>query len=168
MHAPKILGRLAHTSLVCLVALGFPSESRSLDKPANTATPDAVWLVEGREKERRPNMFDHSLQVPLIVRWPGTVKPGAEVKELVSNIDTFASVLGMLKVPPLADYKQEGKDFSPLLRGEKIAWRDAYAMQMRAAIRPLQQAAEYGLLLGKDIANQDKLPDWRPGDQFHR
>ena len=23
---------------------------------------------------------------------------------------------------------------------------------------------EYRLLLGKDIANQDKLPDWRPGD----
>jgi Zn-dependent M28 family amino/carboxypeptidase len=32
----------------------------------------------------------------------------------------------------------------------------------------LGQAAEYGLLLGKDIANQDKLPDWRPGDAFHR
>ena len=28
----------------------------------------------------------------------------------------------------------------------------------------LQQAAEFGFLLGKDIANQDKLPDWRPGD----
>jgi hypothetical protein len=24
----------------------------------------------------------------------------------------------------------------------KIAWRDAYEMQMRAAVRPLQQAAE--------------------------
>ena len=32
----------------------------------------------------------------------------------------------------------------------------------------LEQAAEYGFLLGKDIANQDRLPDWRPGDQFHR
>ena len=32
----------------------------------------------------------------------------------------------------------------------------------------LEQAAEYGFLLGRDIANQDKLPDWRPGDQFHR
>ena len=30
------------------------------------------------------------------------------------------------------------------------------------------QAAEYGFLLGQDIANQDKLPGWRPGDQFHR
>jgi Zn-dependent M28 family amino/carboxypeptidase len=32
----------------------------------------------------------------------------------------------------------------------------------------LQQAAEYGFLLGKDIANQDKLPDWEPGQEFHR
>ena len=32
----------------------------------------------------------------------------------------------------------------------------------------LEQAAEYGFLLGRDVANQDRLPDWRPGDQFHR
>ena len=30
------------------------------------------------------------------------------------------------------------------------------------------QAAEFGFILGNEIANQDKLPDWRPGDQFHR
>jgi Zn-dependent M28 family amino/carboxypeptidase len=32
----------------------------------------------------------------------------------------------------------------------------------------LQQAAEYGFLLGRDIANQEKLPDWKPGQEFHR
>ncbi|HXB71384.1 MAG TPA: M28 family peptidase [Candidatus Acidoferrales bacterium] len=32
----------------------------------------------------------------------------------------------------------------------------------------LEQAAVYGFLLGRDVANQDKLPGWRPGDQFHR
>jgi Zn-dependent M28 family amino/carboxypeptidase len=32
----------------------------------------------------------------------------------------------------------------------------------------LRQAADFGLLLGMDVANQEKLPDWRPGDQFHR
>ncbi len=31
-----------------------------------------------------------------------------------------------------------------------------------------QQAADFGFLLGQDIANQDALPDWVPGDQFHR
>jgi Zn-dependent M28 family amino/carboxypeptidase len=32
----------------------------------------------------------------------------------------------------------------------------------------LAQAAMYGFLLGRDIANQDRLPDWRPGEAFHR
>ncbi|HKA02249.1 MAG TPA: M28 family peptidase, partial [Candidatus Solibacter sp.] len=32
----------------------------------------------------------------------------------------------------------------------------------------LQQVAEYGFLLGRDIANQDKLPDWKTGQEFHR
>ena len=32
----------------------------------------------------------------------------------------------------------------------------------------LGQAAEYAWLLGMDIANQDRLPEWRPGDAFHR
>jgi Zn-dependent M28 family amino/carboxypeptidase len=32
----------------------------------------------------------------------------------------------------------------------------------------LEQAAEFGFLLGIDIANQEKLPDWRAGDAFHR
>jgi Zn-dependent M28 family amino/carboxypeptidase len=32
----------------------------------------------------------------------------------------------------------------------------------------LAQAAEFGFLLGMDAANQPKLVDWRPGDQFHR
>jgi len=32
----------------------------------------------------------------------------------------------------------------------------------------LEQAAEFGFRLGNDIANQDKLPDWRAGDEFHR
>jgi uncharacterized sulfatase len=86
---------------------------------------NAHWIIGGLRGPQRPNMFDDSLRVPLIVRWPGVVRPGTEVREMVSNIDTFASVLGMLKVPMPPGYRQEGKDFSPLLHGEKVAWRDA-------------------------------------------
>jgi Zn-dependent M28 family amino/carboxypeptidase len=32
----------------------------------------------------------------------------------------------------------------------------------------VQQGAEYGFLLGIDVANQPTLPDWRPGEQFQR
>jgi len=87
------------------------------------------WIAGGVFGPKRPNMYDLAISVPLLIRWPGQVKPGTEIKELVSNIDTFASVLGMLKVPLPGDYKQEGMDFSPLLRGEKVSWRDAVFSQ---------------------------------------
>jgi uncharacterized sulfatase len=63
---------------------------------------NATYLIAGHEKERN---------------------------ELVSNIDTFASVLGMLQVKPPENYKQEGADFAPLLRGKTVQWRDAVFAQ---------------------------------------
>lgn len=90
---------------------------------------NGTWLVIERRGQSRPNMFGTSLAVPLLVRWPRVVRPGTQIDELVSNIDTFSSVLGMLKVPAPPNYRQEGRDFSPLLRGEKVAWRDTVFAQ---------------------------------------
>jgi choline-sulfatase len=89
---------------------------------------NASWIAEGH-KGRRPNMFDLSLRVPLIVRWPKVVRPGTTQDAMVSNIDTYATMLGMLGVPGPKDYRQYGEDFSPLLRGEKATWRDAVFAQ---------------------------------------
>lgn len=87
------------------------------------------WIAGPNRGIQRGNMYDLALRVPLLVRGPGVAKRGMQLDQLVCNIDTFATVLGLLKVPAPADYRQEGKDFSPLLRGEKIAWRDAHFSQ---------------------------------------
>jgi len=82
------------------------------------------WIGGGVQGPKRPNMFEHSVRVPLIIRWPGVAKPGTRIEQPVMNTDTFATVCGMLGVTPPADSKQQGRDFSPLLRGETIAdWR---------------------------------------------
>lgn len=86
---------------------------------------NANWIAGGVRGPRRPNMFDESIRVPLLVRWPGVVRPGTVVTETVSNVDTFASVLGMLGVSLPDGVKQQGVDFSPLLRGQPIRARDA-------------------------------------------
>ncbi len=89
---------------------------------------NGFWMAGGVNGPKRPNMWDTSIRVPLLVRWPGVVKPGTEIAEPVSNIDTFASVLGMLgvAVPDAANgLKHQGADFSPLLRGQNVPWRDA-------------------------------------------
>src|SRR5262249_15808441 len=85
---------------------------------------NGFWIAGGVSGPKRPNMIEESILVPLLVRCSGGVKPGTELAEPVSNIDTFASVLGMLGVPMPEGLKQEGKDFSVLLRGKKAEWRD--------------------------------------------
>jgi uncharacterized sulfatase len=86
---------------------------------------NGYWIAGGVRGPMRPNMFEESIRVPLLVRWPGVVKPGTDINEPVSNIDMFSSVLAMLDAPMPKDVKQEGIDFTPLLRGKKVPWRDA-------------------------------------------
>jgi uncharacterized sulfatase len=70
------------------------------------------------------NLYDVALRVPLIVRWPGVVKPGTVIDQLASNVDTYATVLGMLGIPGAKATAPESRDLSPLLRGESRAWSD--------------------------------------------
>jgi len=90
---------------------------------------NGYWIAGGVQGPKRPNMFEESIRVPLMIRWPGVVKPGTEIAETISSIDTFATVLGMLGISPPDDWKQEGMDFSPLLRGQKLPARAAIFAQ---------------------------------------
>lgn len=82
------------------------------------------WIAGGVNGPKRPNMWDTSLKIPLIVRWPGVTKPGTVVPEMVANIDTFRTVCGMLDVPAPKDMDIHGLDFTAFLRGVAMtAWR---------------------------------------------
>ncbi|MGE3803171.1 MAG: sulfatase [Gemmataceae bacterium] len=67
-------------------------------------------------------MYEESLRMPLMVRWPGVVKPGSVNTDLVQNLDfapTFLDAAGV-KVP--AD--MQGASLVPLLEGMTPAdWR---------------------------------------------
>ena len=66
-------------------------------------------------------LYEFGIHVPLIVRWPGTVKPGASNSALVSGEDlapTFLEAAG-LPVPR----EMTGKSFLKLLRGESFEGR---------------------------------------------
>jgi choline-sulfatase len=85
---------------------------------------NGFWIAGGVQGPKRPNMFDTSLMVPLLIRWPGVAMPGTEIADAVSNLDTLPSVLGMLGVDTPPEVKHHGMDFTPLLRGKKVTWRD--------------------------------------------
>lgn len=74
--------------------------------------------------KRRPNMFDSSLRVPLVIRWPGAVEPGSTLGRTVDNTDWFPTLCDMAGVTIPAGIKLRGRSFVPLLRGENVEWDD--------------------------------------------
>lgn len=70
-------------------------------------------------------MFEESLAMPFIIRWPGVVKPGIRPSALIQNIDyapTFLEIAG-LEIPGHI----QGRSLMPILANEGIApdnWRE--------------------------------------------
>mgnify|MGYP002834344137 CR=1 FL=1 len=77
---------------------------------------------------QRPNMYDNSIKVPTMIRWPGVIKPGTVMKHTVSNLDWFPTILSMAGLKPDPGWKIRGRDFSPWLKGIKLRtiWRNEY------------------------------------------
>jgi uncharacterized sulfatase len=79
-------------------------------------------------RKARPNLYDNTLRVPAIVRWPGVVKPGRVIDETVTNLDWYPTLLAMAGTRPPAGETIRGRNFLPLLEGKDIPWdNDLYA-----------------------------------------
>jgi arylsulfatase A-like enzyme len=67
-------------------------------------------------------MYESSLKMPFIIRWPGVIKPGSTQDQMIINTDfapTFMDIAG-LKTPG----DMQGRSIIPLLKGERPAdWR---------------------------------------------
>lgn len=93
-------------------------------------TADQGWVggqngLWGMSDHTRPiSAFDGMMHIPLIVRHPGHIKKATTSGRMVSGVDLMPTLLRYLglgekvdKVPNLP-----GRDFSPILRGEKPEW----------------------------------------------
>ena len=69
-------------------------------------------------------MYEESLKMPLIVKWPGVTNPDSECTELVQNLDYAETFLEMAGAAIPAD--MQGRSLVPLLKGETPSdWREA-------------------------------------------
>ena len=67
-------------------------------------------------------MYEESLRMPLLLRWPGVVAAGTRVSAMVQNIDYAPTFLEAAGVAPPAE--MQGMSLAPLFRGERPAdWR---------------------------------------------
>ncbi|MEO2014150.1 MAG: sulfatase [Fuerstiella sp.] len=67
-------------------------------------------------------MYEESLKMPLIVKWPGVTKPGTVNTKLVQNLDYAETFLDVAGAPIPAD--MQGRSLVPILKGQSPSdWR---------------------------------------------
>jgi arylsulfatase A-like enzyme len=70
-------------------------------------------------------MYEQSLRTPLVVRWPGVIRPGSVEQRIVSNVDFAQTFLEAAGVAAPGD--MQGRSLLPLFRGEKPGnWRQSF------------------------------------------
>ncbi len=135
---------------------------------------NGIWVTKTKRPDRpnlsgkyRPNLYDHSLRTPALVRWPGQIRPGALIGETVSSLDWFPTLVALAGGELRRDEVVRGRSLLPLLRGEKIpGWdNDFYAeYSMRIYCRTdlrMYRTAQWKLV--RDFLNptEDELYDLR-------
>jgi arylsulfatase A-like enzyme len=61
-------------------------------------------------------MYEESLRMPFLVRWPGKIEPGSVANQMILNVDFAPMMLDAagVKTPP----DMQGRSFLPLLQGQ--------------------------------------------------
>ena len=119
-------------------------------------------------------MYEESLRMPFIVRYPREVAAGSVNTDMVLNVDFAPLFLDLAGLPTPDD--MQGRNFRPLLRGERPAgWRQAmYYRYWMHADNSHNVCAHYGIRThrhkliyyyaddcGQKGANEDpRTPEW--------
>ncbi|MCE9529620.1 MAG: sulfatase-like hydrolase/transferase [Planctomycetes bacterium] len=121
------------------------------------------WCTTDRNGVR-PNMWDTSLRIPLIIRWPGVVKAGTVYSEWATNQDTFPTILAIARVDKPKEWKGEGHDLAALLQGKTYANREVHFGQYDISNTASQKmrmirTKDWKLVRHYTVENQDELFD---------
>ncbi len=93
-------------------------------------------------------MFDESLQMPMLIRWPSAIPAGGTCDAMVTNVDFAATFLEMAGLDPAASLPtSQGRSFLPLLRGSQVSdWPTAVYYRYWEHDDPIHHApAHYGV-----------------------
>jgi uncharacterized sulfatase len=111
-------------------------------------------------KGQRPNMFDTSLKVPMLVRWPGHIPAGGENRHVISHLDWLPTLSELAGASLPKEAVLRGRSIVPLLANpaEPARPADFYAEystrhQSRTHMR-VYRTADWKLV--RDFLNPDR------------
>jgi arylsulfatase A-like enzyme len=95
-----------------------------------TSDNGAHWLPEdiakwghranGNLRGQKADIWEGGHRIPLIVRWPGEIKPGSRSDQLVCLTDLMATIASLTGTGLLEDAGEDSLDFSSILLGHKF------------------------------------------------
>ena len=86
---------------------------------------DQGWYLGDHGWYDKRWMYEESLKMPLVVRWPNVIKPGSVSKQMVSNVDFAETFLDIAGAPIPKD--MQGRSFKPILAGNTPTdWRQSF------------------------------------------
>lgn len=62
--------------------------------------------------------YEGGIRVPLVVHWPGKIKPNTTSQAVVTGTDYYPTILEMLDLPALPDQHKDGRSFVPALKAQ--------------------------------------------------
>ncbi|EWH08245.1 arylsulfatase A family protein [Catenovulum agarivorans DS-2] len=110
-------------------------------------------------KNQRPNLYDNSIKVPLLVRWPNRVAAGTTNLSSVSNLDWFPTLLDIANMPIPSYLNLRGNSFAAaLFNAEKLTSTDYYAAYstLHQSITGMRMYSDGNYKLIKDYINRGR------------
>ena len=99
-------------------------QTGQLDRTLIIFTSDNGFVLGEHGRVDKRTMYDESLRVPLLVRYPPLVPRPEVIREMVLSIDLAPSILDICGAKPLKGI--DGQSWKPLLAGKAGAWRDSF------------------------------------------
>jgi hypothetical protein len=82
------------------------------------------WRWNGGMKGRKGSTDEGGVRVPLLVRWPGHIKPGTKVPQIAAAIDLLPTLASWAGIVAPASKPLDGVNLAPLFVAENRPWPD--------------------------------------------
>ncbi len=142
--------------------LEFLTQTGLEDNTVVVYSSDQGWYLGDHGWYDKRWMYEESLTMPLIVRWPHIIQPGSVNSDMVSNVDfaeTFLDIAGLKQAIPDS---MQGNSFKPLLLGSTPKdWRDSFYYHYYEFPGPHQVAKHYGIRTSNyKLINYYRVGEW--------
>ena len=85
------------------------------------------WYGEHCLDDERRLAYEEAIRIPMLVRYPPTIKAGTKPQQLVLSIDLAPTLLEMAGVKP--GKHLQGKSWVPIFAGKARAWRSSFLVE---------------------------------------